>query len=124
MRTVIFALGAFAFLSACSRPEQLPVTLKGCAGSPAGITANLRNDADRPVKSIFVSADFYSNFRFVRTHGAVTIPGGLNPGENRDVTFAYDAGAVTSASGRASRCVATHIDYLDGTHVDLPENGG
>lgn len=106
-------------LCACGKPPGLPVTLNGCDAGTSGIKANLRNDADRPVKGVRISADFYSKFRFARTEGTATIPGGLNPGDNKDVVFSYDASAVT-ASGKASRCVATHIDFLDGTSADLP----
>lgn len=119
MSRILATTCAVLALCACSKPPGLPVTLKGCDGGASGITANLRNDADRPVKSVRISADFYSNFRFVRTEGTATIAAGLNPGENKDVVFSYDRAAM-SASGKASRCMATHVVFLDGTTADLP----
>ena len=113
-------LGALLALAACAKPAQLPATLNNCSASLSGISANLRNDADRPIESVEITADFYADFRFVRTSGSVTIHGGLNPGDSKDVTFAYDA-ASTLKSGHASRCIATGIRYLDGTGVRLPK---
>lgn len=119
MTRVVAAACVALALCACSQPAGLPVTLKSCEGGTSGITANLRNDADRPVKIVRISADFYSNFRFARTEGTATIPGGLNPGDNKDVVFSYDSPGMR-LSGKSSRCVATHIDFLDGTSADLP----
>ena len=118
VRASLLCLGLLAIV-ACSRPRQLPATLTDCNAQADGIAANLRNDSDRPIKSVSVSADFYSNFRFVRTDGTVVIPGGLNPGDSKDVSFQF-AGPSNGASGRASRCLATHILYLDGATADLP----
>jgi len=119
MRFAVLTLTLFA-VAACGKPRELPVTLRGCSGEANGITASVRNDADRPIKSLDVSADFYANFRFVRSDGSATFPGGLNPGDAKDTRFLYGAGAPAAPSGRASRCVVTHIQYLDGTSAQLP----
>ncbi len=115
------ALLALVF-AACGSPQQLPVDISSCGGvrSPHGVilTAVVKNTAYKPITGLSLSVDFYHDFRFARLYGNAKILPALDPGEERNVTFDL-AAQPSAAQGRAMRCFATHVSYLDETSRDV-----
>lgn len=124
MKGVLITVPALACaLSACTgQPPSLPVKISHCnAASASEITATVRNESERPVKRIRIIADFYQNFRSLHGTASGVVSGELDPNQERELKFTFDTPLPASVSGRASRCVASRIDYLDGTSQSLPD---
>jgi hypothetical protein len=99
----------------------LPVNISHCdAKSASELTATVHSDADRPIKRVYIIADFYQNFRSLHGTATAVVSGELDPNNERDLTFTFDTPLPVAASGRASRCVASRLDYLDGTSQAIP----
>lgn len=115
------AAAALYALCACTgRGASLPATVSHCQGlSAASLTATIRNDGDRPLKRVSMVTDFYENFRSLHGTATAVIPGELDPGAERALTFAFDTPLPVAVTGRATRCVVTRLDYLDGTSQQL-----
>jgi hypothetical protein len=109
-------------LSDCGTPQRLPVEIPQCdavrTAKGVTLTALVMNRASKPITGLAVSADFYHDFRTVTVQGATSIRPALDPGQQRSVVFTI-AAAPDQAQGRALRCLATHISYLDGTSEDV-----
>ena len=122
MRLRIATAAALCALAACTgRGSSLPVSVSRCEGiSASSLSATIRNDADRPIKRVSMITDFYQNFRSLHGTATAVVPGELDPGAERALTFAFDTPLPVAASGNATRCVVTRIDYLDGTSQSLP----
>ena len=115
---VVVALG----LASCGSPQQLPLSIPRCdavqTSRGLALTATVRNTAAKPIAGLAIAVEFYRNFRSTRLTGAAQLRNPLAAGEQRDVNF--DVGASTSqAQGRAMRCFATHISYVDGSSQDV-----
>lgn len=67
-----------------------------------------------------MTADFYQNFRSLHGTATATVPGELDPGAERALTFTFDTPLPVAVTGSATRCILTRIDYLDGTSQTLP----
>jgi hypothetical protein len=123
-RTLGFALFAAVLLAACgSRQQALPVSIRRCDAvvGQHGFTvaASLRNDAQKPISAVRVAVDFYQDFRFSQFSAAAKLARELDPGQTQDVVLTVQNPARTKVVGKAMRCYATHVDYLDGTKADL-----
>jgi hypothetical protein len=119
------AAGALLFsiaLAGCGTPQKLPVEIPWCDAIPVShgviAVASVRNKASKPISGLVVAIDFYRNFRYARVQGVAKLPHVLDPGQERHIVFKI-AAAPSSAEGRAMRCFATHISYLDGTSEDV-----
>jgi hypothetical protein len=119
---IVTAAAALCALAACTgRGSSLPANVSRCEGlSASSLTATIRNDADRPIKRVSMLTDFYQNFRSLHGTATAVVPGELDPGAERALTFAFDTPLPAAVTGRATRCVVTRIDYLDGTSQTLP----
>jgi hypothetical protein len=84
------------------------------------LAATVRNDADRPVRTVRVIADFYTDFRYVHVSAATSFPGGLDPGKTARAAFTFDSAIPPGLHGQALKCVTVRAVYLDGTSQDLP----
>lgn len=117
MRSVLAGI-ALCGLVACGTPQQLPVEIPQCdsvsAASGVTLTATVVSRATKPISGLSVAVDFYRDFRYVRVNGAATIKPELDPNQQRAVVFAIPV-AGNAAQGRAMRCFATRVQYLDGT---------
>lgn len=115
------ALFAFA-LAGCGTPQRLPLEIPRCDAvrTAKGLTLNalVTSHATKPMNGLSVSVDFYHDFRTATVQGTASIRPELDPGQQRSVVFTI-AAAPAQAQGRALRCIATHISYLDGTSEDL-----
>lgn len=104
-----------------STRTRLPVALSQCrAGGGAqanSLRARVRSEASKPIRELFVGADFYRDFRYVRLTGSRDFKRELDPGQTRDVAFALDERAPSL--DRAIECLVTRVDYLDGTTASL-----
>lgn len=118
---VLTAVAAVSMLGACTgREPSLPARISHCEGQSAtALTATVRNDSDRPIARIRIVADFYQNFRSLHGTATAAFKGGLDPDKERDGAFAFDTALPVAVSGRASRCIASRIEYLDGTSQEL-----
>jgi len=105
-------------LSACGTPQRLPVEIPRCdavtTAKGVALTALIVSRASKPISGIAVSVDFYHDFRSVTVQGSAAVKPELDPGQQRSIVFNIIA-APSQAQGRALRCLATHITYLDGT---------
>ena len=117
------ALAAFALvLAGCGAPQQLPVEIPSCdtARSPHGVslTAVVKNVSYKPITGLSLAADFYRDFRSTHLTGTAKVSLAIDPGEERNVTFVIST-PVSGSLGRAMRCFATRVVYLDGTSQDV-----
>ena len=113
------ALAALALiLSSCGTPQQLPVEIPSCdtAVTSHGVTltAVVKNASYKPISGLSLAADFYRDFRTTHLTGTAKVSLALDPGEERNVTFEIPT-HVSGSLGRAMRCTATRVEYLDGT---------
>jgi hypothetical protein len=110
--------GALLVLAGCGTPQQLPVEIPRCdsvaSANGVTLTASVVSRATKPISGLSVAVDFYRDFRYTRVNGAAAIKPELDPNQQRDVVFSI-APARSAAQGRAMRCFATRIQYLDGT---------
>jgi len=115
------ALVALA-LSACGTPQQLPLQIPQCdavkTATGITLTALVISKAAKPISGLAVSVDFYHDFRSATVQGSTPISPELDPGQQRNVVFKITA-PPAQAQGRALRCLATHISYLDGTSESI-----
>jgi hypothetical protein len=116
---VRLALAALALiLAGCGTPQQLPVEIPSCdtAVGPRSVTltAVVKNVSYKPISGLSVEADFYRDFRSAHLTGTAKVHLAIDPGETRNVTFEIPA-RITGGLGRAMRCTATLVIYLDGT---------
>ncbi len=111
------ALLAFA-LAGCGTPQRLPLEIPRCdavkSANGIALTALVISKAAKPISGIAVSVDFYHDFRSATVQGSTPIRPELDPGQQRSILFNI-AAPPAQAQGRALRCLATHISYLDGT---------
>lgn len=115
---VVFALA----LASCGSPQQLPLSIPRCdavrTSRGVALTASVKNTAAKPISSLAIAVEFYRDFRSARLTGGAQLRKPIAPGEQRDVNF--DVGASNSqVEGRAMRCFATHISYVDGSSQDV-----
>ncbi len=105
-------------LSACGTPQRLPLEIPQCDAAKTAngitLTALVISKAAKPISGLAVSVDFYHDFRSASVQGSTSISPELDPGQQRSVIFKIPA-PPAQAQGRALRCLATHITYLDGT---------
>lgn len=105
-------------LSACGTPQRLPLEIPRCdalkTANGITLTALVVSRATKPISGLAVSVDFYHDFRSATLQAATAIGPELDPGQQRSVVFKI-ATPPAQAQGRALRCLATHISYLDGT---------
>ena len=114
------AISASALCGCTGRPPSLPASISHCdATSATTLTATVHSDADRPIKRIRILADFYQNFRSMHGSASAVVTGELDPNQERDLIFTFDTPLPVAVSGRATRCVASRLDYLDGTSQEL-----
>ena len=118
MRAAVAAM--LLALAACGSPQQLPLSIPRCDAvmTKHGIelVAQVSSKANKPISELTVAVEFYQNFRSTRMQGQAKIVPELDPGQQREITFAVASSAT--AQGPAMRCFATHIGYLDGTSAD------
>lgn len=110
---------SFIALAGCGTPQGLPLEIPRCdavrtAKGGVTLTALVTSRATKPISGLVVTADFYHDFRSASMQGSAPVRPELDPGQQRSVVFAIGA-APAQAQGRAMRCFATHISYLDGT---------
>jgi hypothetical protein len=109
-------------LSGCGTPQRLPLEIPRCDAVKTArgvtLTALVTSRASKPISGLAVSVDFYHDFRSATVQGSTAIHPELDPGQQRSVEFEI-AAAPAQAQGRALRCLATHIAYLDGTSEDV-----
>lgn len=111
-------------LTGCaSNPQQLPVDVSNCRAVSRAATfdviALVKSKANRPISHLDMSVTFYQDFRYRTVAGAAQLPQELDPGQQRDVTFAVAQGDRTTR-GQALRCYVTRVGYLDGTSDVAP----
>lgn len=106
-------------LTACAK-HDLPVTVKQCdavSGKQASsVTVRVHNGADRPVRNVGITMDFYNDFKFTRVSGVALFLPGVEPGQDASAQLAL--ANPKDAVGNAQRCAVTHITYADGTQED------
>jgi hypothetical protein len=104
-------------LAGCGTPQQLPVEIARCdavrTGQNITLTASVVSRASKPISGISLTADFYRDFRSVSVQATAPVKPELDPGQQRNIAFL--AAAPGQAQGRAMRCFATRLSYLDGT---------
>ncbi len=83
------------------------------------MNATVENKSDKPITSLALALNFYHDFRYTSYTGSAHLKQELDPGQKRDVQFDV-TGPPVAQSGRALRCLVTHIGYMDGTSADLP----
>ncbi|HEX5274650.1 MAG TPA: hypothetical protein VFW34_05185 [Candidatus Rubrimentiphilum sp.] len=109
-------------LSACGTPQRLPLEIPRCdavkTANGITLTALVTSEAAKPISGLAVSVDFYHDFRTATLAATTTIAPELDPGQQRSVVFKI-AAPPAQAQGRALRCLATHISYLDGTSENV-----
>ena len=117
-------LAAFALvLAGCGTPQRLPVDIPRCdavrTARAVTLTAHVISRAQKPISGIALLVDFYHDFQTASLHATATIKPELDPGKQRDVVLNL-AATPQQAQGRAMRCLATQLLYLDGTSESLP----
>lgn len=120
MRALAFAIVAIGF-AGCGTPQQLPVEIPRCdavrTAQTIALTAHVVSRASKPISAISLTVDFYRDFRTTNVLATAPVKPELDPGQQRDISFMVDA--PVQAQGRAMRCFATHLSYLDGTSQDV-----
>ena len=105
-------------LSGCGTPQGLPLEIRQCDAVRTAhgitLTALVTSRAAKPISILSVSADFYHDFRTATVQDSAFVNPELDPGQQRSIVFKI-AAAPAQAQGRALRCLATRITYLDGT---------
>jgi len=105
-------------LTACAKHE-LPVSVKQCdavSGKQPSVTVRVHNGADKPVRSVGVTMDFYNDFKFTRVSGMAIFLPALEP--NKDASASLALANPKDAIGNAQRCAVMQITYADGTHEE------
>ncbi len=119
--TAAGTLLAFA-LAGCGTPQRLPLEIPRCDAVKMAkgitLTALVVSKAAKPISGLALSVDFYHDFRSATVQTSTSISPELDPGQQRSVVFKITA-PPAQAQGRAMRCLATHISYLDGTSEDV-----
>lgn len=109
-------------LAGCGTPQRLPLEIPRCdalkTASGIALTALVISRATKPITGLAVSVDFYHDFRTATLQATTSVSPELDPGQQRSVVFKI-AAPPAQAQGRALRCLATHIAYLDGTSDDI-----
>jgi len=122
VRAVVGGLLIALVLTACGTPQQLPLQIPQCdavkTANGITLTALVISKAAKPISGLAVSVDFYHDFRTATLQAMTSIRPELDPGQQRSVIFKIIT-APAQAQGRALRCLATHIAYLDGTSVNV-----
>ena len=77
----------------------------------------IENRSTKPISGVDLAVDFYYDFRYTRVAATAILAKALDPEMRRAVTFA--AAARQGTGGQAMRCLATRIQYLDGTSESL-----
>ena len=117
------AIVLLAALSACGTPQRLPVEIPRCdavkTGNGITLTALVTSRASKPISGLAVSVDFYHDFRSVTVQGSASVKPELDPNQERSIAFKI-AAAPAQVQGRALRCFATRVSYLDGTSESMP----
>lgn len=107
-------------LAACGTPQQLPVQIPRCdavqSGGGVTLIAHVVSQASKPISGMSLTVDFYHDFRTASVQATASVKPELDPGQQRDIVFRV--AAMRPAQGRAMRCLATHLSYLDGTSQD------
>jgi hypothetical protein len=120
-RIAIATLVALA-LTACAK-QDLPVTVKQCDAisgkQGSSVTVRVHNGADKPVRNVGITMDFYNDFKFTRVSGVALFLPGVEPGQDASAQLAL--ANPKAAVGNAQRCAVTHITYADGTQEDTAE---
>lgn len=125
MRAVraLAVLAAAGALAACGGPPHLPVTLDGCraVATPGGfaVDARVKSDASKPISAIVARVDFYRDFRYTHFNAEAKVTRELDPGQTQNLRFTVAGGGDSHALGPAMRCIATRLEYLDGTSDTL-----
>jgi len=105
-------------LAGCGTPQNLPVEIPRCdavrTAQGVTLTALVTSRATKPISWLAVTVDFYHDFRSASVQGSTAVHPELDPGQQRSIIFKI-AASPAQAQGRALRCFATHISYLDGT---------
>jgi len=105
-------------LASCGTPQNLPVEIPRCdavrTAQGVTLTVLVASRATKPISGLAVTVDFYHDFRSASVQGSTAVHPELDPGQQRSVVFKI-AAAPKQVQGRALRCLATHISYLDGT---------
>jgi len=120
-RLAVAAIAALA-ITACAKHE-LPVSVKQCdavSGKQASVTVRVHNAADKPVRNVGVTMDFYNDFKFTRVTGVAIFLPGIEPSQDASATLSL--ANPKDAVGNAQRCAITHITYADGTQEDTATN--
>jgi len=106
-------------LTACAK-HDLPVSVKQCDAvtgkQGSSVTVLVHNGADKPVRNVGVTMDFYSDFKFTRVSGIALFLPGIEPGKDASASLALSN--PKDAIGNAQRCAISHIAYADGTQED------
>jgi len=122
VRFSVGAVLAFIALAGCGTPQRLPLEIPRCdavrTAKGVTLTALVTSRATKPISGLAVVADFYHDFRTASVQASAAISPELDPGQQRSVVFEIGA-PPAQAQGRAMRCFATHISYLDGTSEDV-----
>ena len=104
-------------LAGCGTPQNLPVEIPRCdavrTAQGVTLTALVTSRATKPISGLAVTVDFYHDFRSASVQGSTAVHPELDPGQQRNIIFKI-AASPAQAQGRALRCFATHISYLDG----------
>jgi len=120
-KIVTAGLAAIA-LTACAR-HDLPVSVKQCDAvsgkTGSSVTVRVHNGADKPVRNVGVTLDFYNDFKFTRVAGAAIFLPGIEPGKDASATLTL--ANPKDAVGNAQRCAISHITYADGTREDTAQ---
>ena len=116
MRFVLSAALALA-LAGCGTPQRLPVEIPRCdavrTARAVTLTAQVISRAQKPISGIALTVDFYHDFQTASLQATASIKPELDPGKQRNVVL--NLAAPQQAQGRAIRCLATRLLYLDGT---------
>jgi uncharacterized membrane protein len=110
---------AVLVLTACAKHE-LPVSVKQCDAvsgkQGSSVTVRIHNAADKPVRNVGMTMDFYNDFKFTRVTGVAIFLPGIEPG--KDASALLTLANPKDATGNAQRCAVTHITYADGTQEE------
>lgn len=121
MKASVFVLAALALAGCGGNPQRLPVAVSNCRAVSAAhgstVTAEIRNDAYKPISQIRMAADFYTGFRYRTYQLEARLPAELDPQARQLVQF---TGGAPPQAGAALRCLVTGIRYLDGSTAAIP----
>ncbi len=110
---------AAAMLAGCG--SHVRATASTCTVHGANLAVDVRNSADTPLVHAQIVAEFYRNYKFVRSVGSATFAPVLDPGATRVMKIPLE---VAETEGSVPmRCYITRAVYGDDSVEGEPVSG-